>query len=93
MPDDLATVRLVLATLRASGVGFDDAWPIAFPASRPDRQTVTLRDALDETRPSWQRAYVGEPATRSEQAAALLVGYAVDDPAGDAAEVLAVTLG
>lgn len=68
--DDLASVRLILATLRAERVPFADAWAVAFPEPRPHRERDVLRAALDETADAWQRAYSNAPPTAGERAAA-----------------------
>lgn len=89
MPDEIASVRLILAVLRAEGIDFETAWSVDVPSSRPDRHTVALRAALDETQDAWRRAFDRAPPTAGEQACALLFGYAIDDAAEDRAEVLA----
>jgi hypothetical protein len=81
--DPLATTRLVLAILRAEGVPFADAWAVALPQPRPHRDRVALRRALDATAEAWERAYLGEPPSAGETAAASLVAWAQPDAAED----------
>ena len=89
---DLAAVRLTLAALRDAGVPFDDAWPVALPVAAEDGST--LRYALDKTRRSWERAYVGEPPSAGERAAAFLFGWRMDDAEEDrSAELVGVRCG
>jgi hypothetical protein len=70
--------RAKLAEARAAGVPFDVAWRRSFPrsAGRGGRQ------ALEETREGWRRAYVGEPATQPERALTL-VGHLLAEGDGE----------
>jgi hypothetical protein len=63
--DDLATVRHVLAVLRAEGVPFADAWEAALPTVRD--ANVTLRQALAETQAGWRRAFQRRAADRQRR--------------------------
>jgi Flp pilus assembly CpaE family ATPase len=94
MADDLATVRHVLAALRRERVPFVDAWAIACPSSRPDRERVALRQALDATAEAWERAYLGKPPSAGETAAATLIAWAQPDAAEDrSGELVGVRVG
>jgi hypothetical protein len=92
--DDLGRVVFVLTVLRRERVPFGDAWSIAFPSSKPDRDRCDLRLALSETRQAWERAYVGEPAERAEVTALLLLGMLTErDGADDRGELVGARLG
>ena len=78
---DLASFRILLSILRAAGVDFADAWNVCLPPPKADRQRVALREALVATRPSWERAYLGEPPERHEAQLAALVPFLLDEEA------------
>jgi hypothetical protein len=67
----LGRFRRALAGERAAGADFDEAWASS-------RKPAGLRAVLEATEPAWQRAYVGEPARRSELALPVLLD-AFDD--------------
>ena len=79
--DALVSFGFAMRVLRAAGVTFDDAWEIAFPQSEATRESGPLREALRATRPSWERAYLGQPAERGEAALSILAPLLLDDPA------------
>ncbi len=76
----LTALRQVLEHERQRGVGFDEAWPLAVQAARAVRVTsaerAPWREAIDETRACWERAYVGAPPTRLEALVADVSGLA-----------------
>lgn len=74
MPDEIANVGAVLAILRRAGVPFADAWRVAFPPGRADRERVAVRATLTETADAWRRAYNGEPPSPGEAATVFLAG-------------------
>jgi hypothetical protein len=94
--DDLATVRLILATLRAERVPFADAWAVAFPPSLPHRDRVALRAALDATEDAWRRAFDDAPPTAGEAAAASMFALwneRADDAEDRGAELVGMRVG
>jgi hypothetical protein len=56
-------VRLRLERLRADGVPFGAAWPMALRGLRwqSGKQRNDWKGPLEETREGWRRAYEGEP--------------------------------
>ena len=74
-----ARLREDLASARAAGVDFEDAWREAFerlgldasfwPNSTPHREAAAWRAALAAARGAFRRAYRGEDAAEEELAA------------------------
>jgi hypothetical protein len=87
-PPEFTTMhRPGIASVRGDTLVLDGT-TIAFPAPRPHDANAAIRLALAETRRSWERAYVGEPPTSGERAAAYVFGLYVEriddaEPIGD----------
>ncbi len=62
---------------RRAGACFDIAWPMALAegvAASGKWDRTAWRNALAGTRPAWERAFSGEPATVADRAASVLLG-------------------
>lgn len=66
----LERLRVELATRRASGAPFSDAWTAALHAALPPRERRTWVRTLEETRTAWQGAYERRAPARAERALA-----------------------
>ncbi len=76
-PNEMETLRSILADNRRARVAFETAWRRArFAALElvPAHDSPLLRAALGATKGAWQRAYFEQPATVADRAAAALVG-------------------
>lgn len=75
MVDPVRRVLVVLADARSAGVAFEAAWPVALRAAKAASagwDWAGWQAALLSTRPAWQRAFDGAPATALDQAVGLL---------------------
>jgi len=67
--DPAKIVRASLSGSRAAGVGFDEAWRVAYALVPGDGvDGIAWRNALLGTRRAWGRAYLGLPATAGDRA-------------------------
>jgi len=66
--DPIAALREQLAERKQAGERFDDAWTTALGEIAACVEHDTTVAALDATRDTWQRAYLGQPETPGERA-------------------------